>query len=199
MYFSKEPGNPARANSDGAHRRVRLRLILGGFTEVSNFRFGCADENRKLQMKGFGQIHERSQGGTLFAPLDLADIADIVAKFLGELLLAPTALGALARQFGAQSLGQGRRFSFFVSSDRFGHTAMVSQECRFYLMTIVVYTRCGIAAGGAAVAISGRKQSTTPPPHVQSGSESRKNRSRRTDGKPSKDTATTAIRAHPRA
>lgn len=58
---------------------------------------GCGDHPRHFGPKCLGEAHEGFKGGALLSALQLSNVADIVAKHVGELLLGPAAVRSSIR------------------------------------------------------------------------------------------------------
>jgi hypothetical protein len=87
---------------------------------------GSSEDRGGLPRKRFSDIGNGSQGWALRAPLQLANVAFGVAKFICQFLLAPATCDAQSSDLGTDSLTQGARLALFIGTDLFGHASMVA-------------------------------------------------------------------------
>jgi len=111
-------------------REFQLAARLGhsrglAFFAIPLSLLGSAEDRGGLRRKRFSDIGNGSQGWALRAPLQLADVALGVAKFIGQFLLAPATSDAQPGDLGTNGLTEGARLTFLVSTNLFGHAPMV--------------------------------------------------------------------------
>ena len=87
---------------------------------------GSSEDRGGFRRKRFSEIGNGSQGWALRAPLQLANVALGVAKFVCQFLLAPATSDAQSGDLGTDSLTQGARLALFIGTDLFGHASMVA-------------------------------------------------------------------------
>jgi len=91
-------------------REFQLGCVLGtrggsAFCAIPLSLLGSSEDHGGLRRKRFSNIGNGSEGWALRAPLQLADVALCVAKFICQFLLAPTTSDTQPGQFCADRLG----------------------------------------------------------------------------------------------
>ena len=96
------------------------------FSAIPLSLLGSSEYRRGLRRKRFSDIGKGSQGWALRPPLQLADVALGVAKFICQFLLAPATSDAQSGDLGTDRPTEGARLTLFIGTDLFGHASMVA-------------------------------------------------------------------------
>jgi hypothetical protein len=103
-------------NWAGLHLWNGFRLVL----------FGQSQQLAGRQFEELCDVEHSPESGALLTPLDLTDVAEMIAERMSKILLSHATLGAQLRHHPSEGFFGGMGDAFDGCSDGSGHIAMVS-------------------------------------------------------------------------